>query len=163
VRRSLAFLLVVIGVLALGPSASASGTWAWPVTGPVVRGFDPPDSPFTAGHRGIDVATRVGTPVLAAAPGVVSFAGPVGGRLFVSVDSGGGVIASYSFLATVRVRTGDVVARGQTVGTSGLGHAGVDPPHLHFGVRLDGVYQDPMAYLAAPDLVALVRLAPLDG
>ncbi|HET7928822.1 MAG TPA: M23 family peptidase, partial [Actinomycetota bacterium] len=33
-----------------------AGTWAWPVQGPVIRGFDPPDTPFGAGHRGIDIA-----------------------------------------------------------------------------------------------------------
>jgi murein DD-endopeptidase MepM/ murein hydrolase activator NlpD len=164
VRRSV--LVVVLSLAALvtaAPAASASGSWSWPVTGPVIRGYDPPDSPYGSGHRGIDVAASVGTAVVAAESGVVSFAGPVGGRLFVSVDHGSGVVSSYSYLSLVDVHKGDLVARGGTLGRSGLGHVGVTPAHLHFGVRVDGAYADPMAFLGPPSVVSLIRLAPLDG
>ena len=40
-----------------------AGTWTWPVQGPVIRGFDPPDQPFGEGHRGIDIAVAPGGPV----------------------------------------------------------------------------------------------------
>jgi murein DD-endopeptidase MepM/ murein hydrolase activator NlpD len=153
------FLLVV--VLAPAPVAAA-GDWSWPVAGPVIRGYDPPESPYGSGHRGIDVGAAVGTDVVAAAPGVVSFAGPVGGELFVSVDHGSGVVSSYSFLSALAVRKGDVVARDTPIATSGAGHAGSTPTHLHFGVRVDGGYADPMAFLSAPNVVALIRLAPLE-
>ncbi len=162
--RRLPFLIVaVLGAfpMLLAAPARASGTWSWPVSGPVIRPFDPPTSPYGAGHRGIDVAAAVGSPVVAAAPGVVSFAGPVGGQLFVSVDHGGGVVSSYSFLSAVGVRRGDAVAQGQDVGRSGQGHAGITPTHLHFGVRVDGEYVDPLSFLAPPSLVGLIRLAPL--
>ena len=99
------------------------------------RGFDPPDSPFGSGHRGIDIAAPVGTPVRAATTGTVTFAGPVGGRLFVTVDHGAGLESTYSFLDSVAVRRGDVVSPGQAIARSGTGHAGDIVPVLHFGVK----------------------------
>jgi murein DD-endopeptidase MepM/ murein hydrolase activator NlpD len=134
--------------------------WVWPVTGPVIAPFDPPDSPYGSGHRGIDIAAPVGTPVLAPAAGVVTFAGPVGGRLYVTVDHGGGVLSTSSFLSSLAVRRNDVVEAGQTLGASGTGHAGALIAHVHFSVRLDTVYVDPLDYLAPLDLSAFIRLAP---
>ena len=138
------------------------GTWPWPVTGPVIRGFDPPTSPFGAGHRGIDVAVPFGTPILAPEAGTVSFAGRVGGELFVTIDHGGGLSSTYSWLSSVTVRKGDAVAIGQQVGSTGTGHPGSAIPHLHLGMRLDGAYLDPLEILAplgVQDLIRLVTLA----
>jgi murein DD-endopeptidase MepM/ murein hydrolase activator NlpD len=164
VRRSVAFLVLVpMALLLAAVPAHAAGTWPWPVVGPVTRPFDRPANPYGSGHRGIDIAVAFGTPVRSSAPGVVSFAGPVGGELFVTVDVGQGVLVTYSFLSARSVRTGNVVAQGAIVGSSGDGHAGVSPPHLHFGVRVDGEYADPMEFLAPPSVVSLVRLAPLSG
>jgi murein DD-endopeptidase MepM/ murein hydrolase activator NlpD len=161
-RRTTVVAVLVPAVLAFAASpALAAGSWAWPVTGPVIRAYDPPSSPYGTGHRGIDIATPFGTPVVAAAAGTVSFAGSVGGQLFVSVDHGGGVISSYSFLSLVQVRKGDLVAAGTTVARSGYGHVGETPAHLHFGVRVNGAYTDPTSYLAPPSVVSMVRLAPL--
>jgi murein DD-endopeptidase MepM/ murein hydrolase activator NlpD len=145
-----------------GP-AHAAGDWTWPVVGPVIRGFDPPDSPFGSGHRGIDIAAAVGTPVRAAAPGTVTFAGPVGGRLFVTIDHGAGLESTYSFLDALSVRKGDVVSRGQSIARSGSGHAGDVVPSLHFGVKLADVYVDPLDHLGPVDLWLFIRLAPLVG
>jgi hypothetical protein len=143
--------------------ASAAGTWTWPVVGPVIRGFDPPTSPYGSGHRGIDIAAAFGNTVLAPAAGVVSFAGPVGGQLFVSIDHGGGLVSTCSYLSAVLVRKGDAVTAGQPIGLSGAGHPGATTtPHLHFGVRLDGVYVDPMLYLGPIDVSGFIRLAPVD-
>ena len=81
-RRIIAVgLLLGMVVVAADGSAAAAGTWTWPARGPIVRPFDPPASPYGAGHRGIDVAVPVGTIVVAPAPGVVSFAGRVAGTL----------------------------------------------------------------------------------
>jgi murein DD-endopeptidase MepM/ murein hydrolase activator NlpD len=137
--------------------AAALG-WSWPVVGPVIRGFDPPSTPYGAGHRGIDIATAFGTPVRAPAPGVVTFAGHVAGALFVSVDHGGGLVSTYSWLSSVLVRKGDLVAAGAVLALSGAGHPGVSPPHLHFGVKRDGTYVDPLSLLAPASLVGLIRL-----
>jgi murein DD-endopeptidase MepM/ murein hydrolase activator NlpD len=142
--------------------AAASGSsWVWPVTGPMIRGFDPPDSPYGTGHRGIDIAAGVGTPVLATAGGTVTVAGPVGGRLFLTIDHGDGLESTYSWLEGVVARRGQVVAQGQVVAMSGTGHSGATVPHLHLGVRLHDVYVDPLAYLPPPDVSSYIRLAPL--
>jgi len=155
----LALLLFVLGVSA--SPAGAAGDWTWPVAGPVIRAFDPPDSPYGTGHRGIDVATQVGTTVVAPTDGVVSFAGPVGGRLFLTVDQGSGVQSTFSWLSRLLVRKGDRVVRGQPVALTGWGHLDSLVPHLHLGVKLDGIYVDPMAYLGPLSVGAFVRLAPL--
>ncbi|HEX2031259.1 MAG TPA: M23 family metallopeptidase [Actinomycetota bacterium] len=145
------------------PPGPAYGTYAWPVEGPVIRTFDPPETPYGSGHRGIDIAAPVGTPVRAAQGGTVAFAGPVAGGLFVSIDHPDGVRTTYSWLGELSARRGDAVAKGEVVGASGGGHPGVDPPHLHFGARIGEVYIDPMLLLERGSLVGLVHLAPLEG
>jgi hypothetical protein len=160
-RRVCSVLLVVMAV-SLPSLARAGVPWHWPVTGAIVRGFDPPDDPYGSGHRGIDIATAVGTVVLAPADGVVTFAGKVGGRLFLTIDHGGGISSTCSWLTSVLVRKNDHVVRGQAVATTGWGHADLPIPHLHFGVRKDGTYVDPMTFLAALSVTTLIRLAPLN-
>jgi murein DD-endopeptidase MepM/ murein hydrolase activator NlpD len=152
----------VLGPSATGP-ACAAGDWSWPVVGPVIRAFDPPDRPFGSGHRGIDIAASAGSPVRAAAAGVVTFAGPVGGRLFVTIDHGAGLESRYSFLSALAARRGDAVSEGQVVARSGTGHAGDLVPNLHFGVLLDDVYVDPLDYLGPVEVWRFIRLAPLEG
>ncbi|MBI2238843.1 MAG: M23 family metallopeptidase, partial [Actinobacteria bacterium] len=92
---------------------------------------------------------------------VVSFAGPVGGQLFVSVDHGGGLVTTYSWLSAIMVRKGDAVLEGTVLGATGLGHPGSVIPHLHMGAKLDGSYIDPLSVLAEWSAVGLIRLAPV--
>ena len=167
---SLPVLVLLVGLLAPQQQAGVgnaprsplgSGTWSWPVHGPVIRGFDPPETPYGAGHRGIDVAVALGTTVRAPESGVVTFAGKVGGDLFATLDHGGGLASTYSWLSSTLVRKGDVVARGQPIATSGLGHDGSLVPHLHLGVKLDGSYVDPLLYLGPAGVEDLIRLAPI--
>jgi murein DD-endopeptidase MepM/ murein hydrolase activator NlpD len=140
---------------------SSPGTWAWPVIGPVTALFVPPSTPFGAGHRGIDIAEWPGTTVVATAPGTVTFAGSVAGSRFVTIDHGGGLESTYSFLDSVLVRQGDGVDEGMPIAISGLGHATGTIPGLHLGVRLHGGYVDPLAYLGPIDMSDFIRLAPL--
>ena len=161
-RRTLGIL--TLSMLALWLTAmpvSASGAWTWPVVGPIIRAFDPPESPYGSGHRGIDIAALSGTIVRAPAPGVVSFAGSVGGRLFVTIDHGAGLLSTASYLSERLVRRGDTVIQGQPIGRSGSGHPGDLQPTLHFGVRLDGTYVDPLDYLTPASVSDLIRLAPI--
>lgn len=157
-------LTVLIGThLFATPAAApvADGSWAWPVRGPVIHAFEPPETPFGSGHRGIDVAAPVGTVVVAPEAGVVAFSGKVGGQLFVTLDHGGGLTTTYSWLSETLVRKGDVVPRGAPIARTGRGHAGASVPHLHFGVRLDDAYLDPMEFLEPPSVSEFIRLAPL--
>ncbi|HXF57834.1 MAG TPA: M23 family metallopeptidase, partial [Actinomycetota bacterium] len=142
--------------------APVPGSYAWPVLGPVLRPFEPPSTPFGAGHRGIDIGAPVGTPVRAAQAGVVAFAGAVAGSLFVSIDHADGVRTTYSWVSAVLVVPGQAVARGQVVARTGQGHPGSAPPHLHFGARLGDLYLDPMLLLGPRSVVGLVHLAPLE-
>jgi murein DD-endopeptidase MepM/ murein hydrolase activator NlpD len=158
--RKLLVLCAVISFAMPGP-VRAAGDWLWPVVGPVIRGFDPPASPFGSGHRGIDIAVAVGSPVVAPAPGKVTFAGPVGGRLFLTIDHGGGLESTYSWLDALTARRGDTVSRGQVIGRSGTGHRGAPVPHLHFGVRSLDVYVNPLDYLGPIEVWRFIRLAPL--
>jgi murein DD-endopeptidase MepM/ murein hydrolase activator NlpD len=154
--------------LAAGHTASPAdlptfGTYDWPVDGPVIRGFDAAETPYGPGHRGIDIAASPGTAVRAAADGIVAFAGRIAGAFYVSVDHPDGVRTTYSWLETISVRRGQDVLRGVSLGTTGAGHPGTEPPHLHFGARLADRYVDPMLLLARPSVAGLIRLAPLEG
>lgn len=139
------------------------GEYVWPVRGPVVYPFVAPDTPYGPGHRGIDIAAALATPVHAAAPGRVSFAGRIAEGLYVSVDHPDGVRTTYSWLSAVSVRAGDTVRSGQPIGATGPGHPGRAPPHLHFGARVGEMYIDPLLLLEGSSVVGLIHLAPLDG
>ena len=151
------------GAVEIVDALAATGGWSWPIVGPVVRPYDPPEDPYGTGHRGIDIGAPVGTPVLAVDAGTVTFAGPVGGQLFVTVDHGGGLSSTYSWLSAVEVRRGQIVARGARLGLSGVGHPGATTPHLHLGAKQDGAYVDPMALLGPPPVADLIHLAPDAG
>jgi hypothetical protein len=139
------------------------GTYAWPVRGPVIRGFEPPPDPFGQGHRGIDIAVPFATDLVAAAGGVVAFAGWVAGSLFISIDHPDGVRTTYSWLSNVQVKEGDVVSKRQVIGQTGHGHPEVPTPHLHFGARIGSTYIDPMLLLERGSVVGLIHLAPVSG
>lgn len=143
------------------PDVPAYGTYAWPVFGRIIDPFRLSAGPFGPGHRGIDIAAPVGTPVRAASGGVVAFAGSVAGSLFVSIDHPDGVRTSYGYLSSIGVSRGDVVSRGQVIAASGFGHPGKTPPHLHLGARVDGAYIDPLPLLVPITVAPLIHLAPL--
>ena len=98
--------------------------------------------------------------VRAAGAGTVAFAGDVAGTLHVVVAHANGLRTSYSFLADVSVRAGQVVERGTVLGHAG----GTGPEHdvgvLHFGLRVGDRYVDPMQLFRPRDLTELVRLVP---
>ena len=160
-RRSCSALVVIAVVLWPSLGALAAVPWTWPVTGAIVRGFDPPDDPYGAGHRGIDIAAAVGTVIVAPDDGVVTFAGKVGGRLFLTIDHGGGISSTCSWLTSVLVRKNDHVTRGQPVATTGWGRPEMPMPQLHLGVRSNGTYVDPLLFLGSLSVTSLIRLAPL--
>ena len=165
-RRLAATVAFAFATASLGAAASAQTVppYLRPVKGPIIRHFEPPPTPFSAGHRGIDMAVSLGTEVVAANDGVVTFAGAVAGELFVSIDHADGIRTTCSFLSAVLVSRGAVVARGEAIGLSGPGHAGSTQPHLHFGARIGETYIDPEPLLLdglRRDLSQAIRLAPV--
>ncbi|MGA8050476.1 MAG: M23 family metallopeptidase, partial [Burkholderiales bacterium] len=123
-----------------------------PVHAPRGSVFGKRIDPFTgqlAMHEGIDFEVDSGTPVHAAAGGVVIFAGlhPQYGNL-VEIDHGDGLSTRYAHLSKILVTKGEIVLRGREVGRSGAtGRA--TGPHLHFEVRYKGVAVNPDRFLAA--------------
>jgi len=161
-RRAL--VLLAIAVIVAAPAARGVPIdLVQPVPGPITRHFEAPPTPYAAGHRGIDFGARVGTIVVAAAGGTVSFAGQVGGSLFVSIDHPGGLRTTYSFLSALLVKKGQAVTQGQQIARSGPGAAG-EEPNLHFGLRSGADYLDPEPYLLASirrNLWRVIHLAPI--
>src|ERR1044072_519943 len=154
-RRVCSVLLALAAVVSASSPARAAVPWQWPVSGAIVRGFDPPDDPYGSGHRGIDIAAPAGPGVVAHHDGQVTFAGKVGGRLFLTIDHGGGISSTCSWLTSVLVHKNDQAARGQAVAPTGWGHPDLPVPHLHFGVRKDGTYVDPLSFLATLSVASL--------
>ncbi|GAA1872372.1 M23 family metallopeptidase [Myceligenerans crystallogenes] len=128
---------------------------AYPPAG-VIRRFDPPRSRWGAGHRGVDLATTAGAPVVAPGAGTVTFAGDVAGRGVVVVTHPDGLRSSLEPVrATVTVGTG--VAAGDVVGSvedSMSDHCGPDAC-VHWGVRRGDRYLDPLHLLYRPVIVLL--------
>jgi len=108
--------------------------------------------PFTGQksfHEGIDFPAEAGTPVVAAASGKVTLAEvhPAYGKL-VEIDHGNGLVSRYAHNSAIFVKEGDLVVRGQRIGTVGSSGRSTGP-HLHFEVRLNGVPQNPARFLQA--------------
>ncbi|MBM7505035.1 peptidoglycan DD-metalloendopeptidase family protein [Agromyces aurantiacus] len=134
--------------------------WAWPV-GPPVRLLAPfraPATPYSAGHRGIDLAAAPGGMVRAPADGVVSFAGPVAGRPVLSIAHGNGIVSSIEPVAA-SVAADDAVREGEVVGVVGVG-GHCDGACVHVGVRVHGEYVSPLLFLGG---VPRAVLLPLGG
>jgi murein DD-endopeptidase MepM/ murein hydrolase activator NlpD len=146
-----------------GPQARAApvlpSSTGWPLPGvpEVVRGFDPPDRPWGAGHRGVDLAGQPGEPVLAAAAGTVSFAGRLAGRGVMTVDHGP-VRTTYEPV-TPTVPVGTRVAAGQQIGTLDAGHC-PDQPCLHWGLKQGRNYLDPLVLAPSGAAGGHYRLVP---
>ena len=116
-----------------------------PVDGTVSSGFGDRSG---GRHAGIDILAPAGTKVVAASPGIASFAGS-GKRGYgraVILDHGEGITTLYGHLATIHVQSGETVAAGAVIGT--VGRSGnATTYHLHFELRVDGEAVDPSPYL----------------
>jgi murein DD-endopeptidase MepM/ murein hydrolase activator NlpD len=118
--------------------------------------------PFTgelAMHEGIDFLAEPGSPVVAAAAGVVVFAGfhPQYGYM-VDIDHGNDLVTRYAHCAKLYAKEGDVVQRGRRI--ADVGSTGRSTgPHLHFEVRFRGAAQNPARFLVASNATAPRPLA----
>jgi murein DD-endopeptidase MepM/ murein hydrolase activator NlpD len=157
-------LLLAVPARAGAPEAvpAPAAAWSWPLAGPppVSRPFRPPVGPYGPGHRGVDLAGAAGAPVLAAGDGVVAFAGMVAGRPVVSINHPGGLRTTYEPVDPT-VAAGQAVPRGSPIGTLLAGHAGcAGTACLHWGLRRDRTYLDPLALLRPPPVRLLPSAAP---
>ena len=110
------------------------------------------DDPLGAGrrtHEGLDMAAGHNTPIHATADGVVAFAGRQSGYgNIVKIRHEFGLETRYAHLASINVKVGQKVSRGDKIG--GMGSTGRSTgTHLHYEVRLDGKAMNPMTYIKA--------------
>lgn len=140
------------------PRLSPRGRWAWPLEPrpALARPFIRPASTWGAGHRGVDLATSVGSDVSAVDAGVVSHVGVIAGRGTVTVLHRSGLRSTYEPVDAV-VTVGVVVARGELLGTVTAGGHCSPADCLHLGALRGPTYLDPLTLLGA----TRVRLLPL--
>jgi murein DD-endopeptidase MepM/ murein hydrolase activator NlpD len=158
---------VTAALVASDPVLTATGKLLWPIPHAAVsQGFGPTGYAFEAAyagfphfHTGIDLAVPLGTPVFAAADGVVVLARPmtdtigalIGYGNYVIIQHDAGLKTLYGHLLAIGVKEGDQVKRGQLIGL--VGSTGNSTgPHTHFEVRIDNSPVDPLQML--PDGVA---------
>ena len=151
-------LLAAAPAVAEDPAPVPAGAAVWPLAPVPELGerFDPPETRWGAGHRGVDLRGSVGQPVRASLPGSITFAGSLAGRGVVVVDHGA-TRTTYEPVEAV-VSVGDTVGAGDRIGTLQLGGSHCFPAAcLHWGLRAGDTYRDPLTLVRAGP----VRLLPL--
>ena len=98
-------------------------------------------------HSGIDIGADEGEAICAAKSGRVIFSGTADGYgNYIKIDHGGGLETAYGHCSVLAANVGDEVERGQTiayVGSTGNSTG----PHLHFEVKIDGEFKNPLDYV----------------
>ena len=134
-------------------------SWSWPVAKPEVTSRF--GHRFERNHEGIDLRAAVGTPVYAAHPGEILYAGDriTGyGNMVVVRDPSNQLATVYAHASQILVREGSKVKQGQRIALSGnTGHS--SGPHLHFEVRAGSTPLDPLAVM--PLLHSIPEQRPL--
>lgn len=136
-----------------------NGTLRWPLVGTITQEFgctgfawEPPLGSCAHFHRGIDIAAPIGTPIRAAGPGTVVFAGPnpydpPPKAWIVIIAHSQNLLTWYGHLTTsIPVRAGDVVGAGQVIGYVGM-TGRTTGPHLHWMVELNGNFVNPRLFV----------------
>ncbi|MFQ5720889.1 MAG: M23 family metallopeptidase, partial [Candidatus Aminicenantales bacterium] len=122
----------------------------WPTKGWVTSAFGWRNDPFTgkrAFHKGIDIATNLGNPVVATADGVVvqTKIEKIGGKTII-ISHRGGYTTVYCHLNKFLVRPGQRVKRGDVIGEVGKTGKALGP-HVHYEVRVNGKPVNPYYYI----------------
>lgn len=126
----------------------------WPVQGRLSSSFGKRKDPFAGTgsfHAGVDLTARHGTPIVAAADGVVTQSGWFAkyGKRVVLAHGGNGLSTGYAHMSEFYVRPGQVVRRGEVIGS--VGRTGrTTSPHLHYEIRYRGTPLNPYKYLRRP-------------
>ncbi len=123
--------------------APAGGGYIWPTEATIITQY------FGLRHTGVDIAGKQGLAIYATKAGTVitSQCGWNGGYgCYIKIDHGGGVVSWYGHASKMFVEVGDVVAQGQTIAL--VGNTGNSTgPHLHFEIRVNNKYQNPLSYV----------------
>ena len=122
-------------------NVSANGVFYWPTSGVLTQGY-------WYGHRAVDIGGPVGTAIVAADGGYVSFAAwtDIGYGYLIVIDHGNRYRTYYAHLSNIFVWEGQAVNAGQTIGA--MGSTGNSTgPHLHFEIRYDNYPTNPLIYL----------------
>jgi murein DD-endopeptidase MepM/ murein hydrolase activator NlpD len=132
----------------------------WPVNGRLLSRFGEREDPFSgegALHTGVDISASMGTPVHAAADGIIARAEYSGGYgRMVVIDHGNGMHTWYAHLSKFAVVPGQEIRRGEVLGYSGASGK-VTAPHLHFEVRLGSSPVNPYPYLTRSSMLQHVQ------
>ncbi|MCX5611940.1 MULTISPECIES: M23 family metallopeptidase [unclassified Streptomyces] len=123
----------------------------------VARWWDPPPTPYAAGHRGVDLSAPVGAELRAVAAGRVHYAGMVAGRGVLSLALPNGLRTTYEPVRAL-VAEGEQVTAGQVVAVLTEG-SHCPEPCLHWGLLAGEAYLNPLALLPRP----APRLLPMAG
>jgi murein DD-endopeptidase MepM/ murein hydrolase activator NlpD len=130
------------------PADTETDKFIWPVRGPIIEGFG--GSRHGERNDGINIATQEGAPIRAAAAGTVTYTGNelkgYGNLVLIRHDDG--YVTAYAHAGSIRVTRGDMVEKGQVIGTTGA-TGDVDQPQLHFEIRRGTQAVDPQRYLVA--------------
>lgn len=126
-------------------------SWPCPSSSRITSYFGDRESPTegaSTNHKGIDIGASSGSPVLAAASGEVVIATySTSAGNYIMLSHGGGVYTVYMHMSSMSVSVGDQVTGGAQIGA--VGSTGYSTgPHLHFGIRIDGVYVNPLDYVS---------------
>lgn len=121
-------------------AAKPPGDWRWPVKGKVIERF-------SANNKGIDIAAKAGTPVVATSSGKVVYAGSglrgYGNLLIIKHNRS--YFSAYAHSQRLLVAEGAQVKAGQKIAE--VGNTGTDKDKLHFEIRKDGNPKDPLTFL----------------
>lgn len=126
------------------PPKKGTGTFSYPARGGISSGYG---MRWGRRHTGIDIAAPYGSAVKASDGGVVTFVGWEGGYgKLIKIDHGANFVSYYGHLSSYKVKVGQKVYKGQTIGA--VGNTGNSTgPHLHFEIRKNGVVKNPLTYL----------------
>uniref|UniRef100_A0A7C4TAN7 M23 family metallopeptidase n=1 Tax=candidate division WOR-3 bacterium TaxID=2052148 RepID=A0A7C4TAN7_UNCW3 len=104
-------------------------------------------------HEGVDLGAQEGTPIMASADGIVTFADwNMGYGYVVDIDHGYGFLSRYAHCSKILVQVGDFVKRGQIIAL--VGRTGrTTCPHLHYEVHISGIKVNPANYIHFKDIV----------
>lgn len=126
-------------------------SWPCPSSSRITSYFGDRESPTegaSTNHKGIDIGASSGSQVLAAASGevvIATYSASAGN--YIMLSHGGGVYSVYMHMQSMSVSVGDEVTGGDQIGL--VGSTGYSTgPHLHFGIRVDGSYVNPLDYVS---------------